>query len=261
MILPKAMWLKGEENYEDWIDDMTMFLGSKGLLKHVKSVLLTQGTLRGPEALEEDAEEKSEEDIEKDDITRMSCSMAIKGSVHTEPAIQLKGITDPKEMWLLLRRRYTSTGWNLKHKYLTEYNALKVEHMDSVSAFVDQFIMLKSKLESTGINLPEEVHTINFISLLDHQHPVWADRQRSAARRVNPKLTELVDDILDESRRPDKSTMALKASNSNTGAKKGKGGKKAKASSEDSGEKCPHCKGHHKANKCWFEHPELRPEG
>jgi hypothetical protein len=29
------MWLEGEENYEDWKDNITLFLGSKGLAKFI----------------------------------------------------------------------------------------------------------------------------------------------------------------------------------------------------------------------------------
>ena len=29
------MWLKGEENYEDWVDNITMLLGSKGLKRYI----------------------------------------------------------------------------------------------------------------------------------------------------------------------------------------------------------------------------------
>ena len=35
MFLPKPMWLEGEDNYEDWKDNITLFLGSKGLAKFI----------------------------------------------------------------------------------------------------------------------------------------------------------------------------------------------------------------------------------
>ena len=35
MFLPKSMWLEGEDNYEDWKDNITLFLGSKGLAKFI----------------------------------------------------------------------------------------------------------------------------------------------------------------------------------------------------------------------------------
>ena len=35
------MWLEGEENYEDWKDNMTLFLGSKGLVKFIKRESIT----------------------------------------------------------------------------------------------------------------------------------------------------------------------------------------------------------------------------
>ena len=102
----------------------------------------------------------------------MIYAISIKGSVYPEPAVGLKGVTDPAEMIYLLDQRYTSTGWNLKHKYLTEYNTLRVEHHDSIGAFVDQYKALKSKLDTIGLPLLEEVYTINFIALLDVQYPV-----------------------------------------------------------------------------------------
>ena len=52
---------------------------------------------------------------------------------------------------------------------------MRVDHHDSVGAFVDQYKVLKSKLDTISLSLPEEVYIINFITLLDVQYPVWAD--------------------------------------------------------------------------------------
>ena len=35
------MWLEGEENYEDWKDNMTLFLGSRGLARFIKKESVT----------------------------------------------------------------------------------------------------------------------------------------------------------------------------------------------------------------------------
>ena len=35
MFLPKPIWLEGEDNYEDWKDNITLFLGLKGLAKFI----------------------------------------------------------------------------------------------------------------------------------------------------------------------------------------------------------------------------------
>ena len=129
---------------------MTLFLGSKGLAKYIKKGSITPTT-----------------DSDEIDSQRMTCAMSIKGSMHPGPAVGLKGVTDLIEMMSLLEQRYTLTGWNLKYKYLTEYNTLRVDHHDSVGAFVDQYKVLKSKLDTIGLSLPEEVYTINFIALLD----------------------------------------------------------------------------------------------
>ena len=227
------MWLEGEENYEDWKDNMTLFLGSKGLVKFIKKGSIIPGS-------------------DEIDSQRMTCAMSIKGSMHPGPAVGLKGVTDPVEMMSLLEQRYTSTGWNLKHKYLTEYNTLRVEHHDSIGAFVDQYKVLKSKLDTIGLSLPEEVYTINFIALLDAQYPVWADRQRSYARKTAPILLDLIADILDESRKAEKATTALYSGKPD--ARKGKGGGNKEAL------KCDHCgKQGHKIDSCWAKYPEKRP--
>ena len=177
--------------------------------------------------------------------------MSIKGSMHPEPAIGLKGVTDPAEMIRLLDQRFTSIGWNLKHKYLTEYNTLRVDHYDSVGAFIDQFKVLKSKLDTIGLSLPEEVYTINFIALLDAHYPVWADRQRSNARKTPPLLLDLIADILDESRKAEKATTVLYSGKPDTG-RTGGGNKESV--------KCDHCgKKGHKIDSCWVKHPEKRP--
>ena len=232
------MWLEGEDNYEDWKDNITLFLGSKGLAKFI---------IKGSIIAESD----------EVDCQRMTCAMSIKGSVHPEPAVGLKGVTDPAEMIRLLDQRYTSTGWNLKHKYLTEYNTLRVEHHDSIGAFVDQYKALKSKLNTIGLPLLEEVYTINFIALLDAQYPVWADWQRSNARKTSPTLLDLIADILDESRKAEKATTALYSGKPD--AKKGHKGRKSDKNKGDI-VKCGHCeKEGYIEPKCWLKHPKLRP--
>ena len=35
IFLPKPIWLEGEDNYKDWKDNITLFLGSKGLAKFI----------------------------------------------------------------------------------------------------------------------------------------------------------------------------------------------------------------------------------
>jgi hypothetical protein len=153
----------------------------------------------------------------------------------------------------LLDQSFTSTGWNLKHKYLTEFNTLRVDHHDSIGAFIDQFKVLKSKLDTIGLSLPEEVYTINFIALLDAHYPVWADRQRSNARKTPPILLDLIADILDESRKAEKATTALYSGKPD--AKKGRkgGGNKGAV-------KCDYCgKQGHEIDSCWVKHPEKRP--
>jgi hypothetical protein len=140
---------------------------------------------------------------------------------------------------------------------LTEYNTLRVEHHDSIGAFVDQYKALKSKLDTIGLPLPEEVYTINFIALLDVQYPVWADRQRSNARKTSPILLDLVADILDESRKAEKPTTALYSGK----PVKGRKGHKGRKGGEDKeAVKCGHCKKDgHDDNSCWVKYPELRP--
>ena len=93
MFLPKPMWLEGEENYEDWKDNITLFLGSKGLAKFIKKGSITP--------------DSNSDEI---DSQRMTCAMSIKGSIHPELAVGLKGITDPAEIIRLLDQRFTSTG-------------------------------------------------------------------------------------------------------------------------------------------------------
>jgi hypothetical protein len=99
---------------------MTLFLGLKGLAKYIKKGSITLTT-----------------DSDEINSQRITCTMSIKGSIYPGPAVGLKGVTDPVEIMSLLEQRYTSTGWNLKYKYLTEYNTLRVDHHDSVGAFVD----------------------------------------------------------------------------------------------------------------------------
>ena len=52
MFLPKPIWLEGEDNYKDWKDNITLFLGSKGLAKFI-----TKGSIT-PESDEARSEER-----------------------------------------------------------------------------------------------------------------------------------------------------------------------------------------------------------
>ena len=83
MFLPKPMWLEGEDNYEDWKDNITLFLGLKGLAKFI-----IKGSII-PE-------------LDEADCQQMTYTITIKGSVYPEPAVGLKGVTDPAEMIRLL---------------------------------------------------------------------------------------------------------------------------------------------------------------
>jgi hypothetical protein len=132
----------------------------------------------------------------------------------------------------------------------------RVEHHDSVGAFVDQYKVLKSKLDVIGLPLPEEVYTINFIALLDTQYPVWSDRQRSNARQKPPALLDLIADILDESRKTESATTAL-YSGGQQDAKSNRKGRKSKEAIM-----CDHCeKQGHTDDSCWVKYPEKKPSG
>lgn len=258
--LHRAMWLKGEENYEDWVDNITMLLGSKGLRCYIDE------EHQLPKSTDSKAKELSaaeQEKLDKWQTNSMMCAISIKGSIEPDSALPIKGVTDPREMLRLLKERYASKGWNLKNRYLTEYNTLKVEHFDSIGAFIDQFKVLKSKLDRLSLVLPEEAYTINFITLLDQQYPVWADRQRSIARSSAnpPTLPNLIADILDESRKAEKAT-ALYANKPESRSKKGKRRGRNNGKSDDNGNsntKCMHCKRPgHQEGACWVKHPEMR---
>lgn len=261
LYLPKALWLKGEENFEEFIGDITMLLGSRGLLKYTKEEAKptdpkgkgTVSTTPSEKSAEQIDAEKAED--ETTEMNRMMCAVAIKGSIHTEPAEILKGVTNPAEMMRLLKQRYTAKGWNLQHLYLTEFFHMKIEHFDSVGAFINRFKTLKSKLHSLGVENSETTYTVHFIGLLDSQYSVWADRQRSNARTAPPKLDDLIADILDESRKADRAT-ALYSGKPEKGNKGGKGG-----GNKGSDKKCDHCeKQGHIAADCWKKHPEKKPD-
>src|SRR3981189_2789567 len=246
LYLPKPMWLTDEEDFEDWKDNITLLLGSKGLDDYIKPKDTSDTSDPEPK-------ESKKKEIEQR-MARMTCGISIRGSIHEGPAAVIKGVKDPAEMMKLLDDRYTTKGLNLKQKYLTEYRTLRVEHFDSIGAFIDQFKLLKTKLEAVGLKEPDEVYTIDFIALLDVQYPIWADRQRSSARSNPPTLPNLVSDILDESRKAEKATTALYSGKpvANKGSRGGgyKGAVK----------KCGYCsKQGHDVDSCWAKHPEQRP--
>ena len=66
------MWLKDEENYEDWLDNITVLLGSRGLIRYIRNDIKATPLSR-PSTLtpEQQAEFDS---LEMNCIT---CSMAI----------------------------------------------------------------------------------------------------------------------------------------------------------------------------------------
>ena len=90
---------KGEENYEDWCDNMTMLLGSKGLAKYLKdestqvATRPDKGKSTASVSEEESAPElaPNQEDQEKWQMNSMMCAIAIKGSIEPDTAITLKG--------------------------------------------------------------------------------------------------------------------------------------------------------------------------
>ena len=70
---------------------MTLFLGSKELVKFIKKESITVS------------------DLDEIDSQRMTCTMLIKGSIYPRPAVGLKGVTDLVKIMSLLKQRYTLT--------------------------------------------------------------------------------------------------------------------------------------------------------
>jgi hypothetical protein len=126
--------------------------------------------------------------------------------------------------------------------------------------FIHRWHKLWSELQDWCRNRPPELLPLEFDedgssenALLDANYPVWADRQRSNARKTPPVLLDLIADILDESRKAEKATTALYSGKPD--AKKGRKGGGNKKSV-----KCDHCgKQGHKIDSCWVKYPEKRP--
>ena len=70
---------------------MTLFLGSKGLVKFIKKKSITVS------------------DSDEIDSQRMTCTMSIKGLIYPRLVVGLKGVTDLVKMMSLLEQRYTLT--------------------------------------------------------------------------------------------------------------------------------------------------------
>lgn len=241
LYLPKPLWLKGEENLPQWKVNMKVLLGTKGLAHLMEKPLSSEtSTPKSKEEKPETPEKQAK--IDTLEMNRMIVSIAIRGSVHPEPSAVIEDVINPVEIIQLLEESYTAKGWNLKHKYLTKLFQIKAEHFDSIRAFINQFKALKSKLDQLRVKLPEEAYTVLFIDLFDTQYSVWADRQRSNARSVEPKLNDLIADILNKARKAEKATTLYSGK---PGKKDSKGG-----GNKGSDKQCDHYskKGHDLAN-------------
>lgn len=166
-------------------------------------------------------------------------------------------------MWTTLCTQYEGSGTVLEYNAVQHYMRMAYDDYPSLEQFIIAFQQSIQKLNDLKCAPPDKWHPMNFIAALAPRWPVWAERQRSNARKPGeqPSLTSLIEDITDEARTKENSKAA--GSSALYGNKPEKKDSKKKGSKDKENKPCPNCKNpkpRHKPEDCLETNTKKRKE-
>lgn len=273
LYLPAAAKLKGDENWSVWkprIKDLAVANGLEKYIsvRHIKSA---------PKFVDFEDEDASADDYDKYAAWKRGDSkmkMVILYNCDKSPAAIINNCETAMDMWTLLTSHYEGSGVVLNYNAIVDYNSIRYENFSSLEQFVIAFKLAIERLATLKLEPPKEWHPILFVNALSKAWPIWAERQRSAARSKTSEITLdlLIADITDEARTKEKGGPGGKGSGGNAlygnqpppGQKKGQHNNKGKSGSNNKDKKKYNCKGcgkdgvFHAPEDCFVTHPEKR---
>ena len=105
----------------------------------------------------------------------------------------------------ILKNQYRGKGYVLGYNAYQEFINLKISDFENPTQFIIKFKALISQMNELNVSLTDLHYHMHFIDLLTNSYPIWADRQRHAARNATEgktcSLDDLIQDVTYESRR------------------------------------------------------------
>ena len=166
---------------------------------------------------------------------------------------------DTNELMTKLRNQYADKGWGAESIAYRNLHKIMYEECEDMTDYVGKLRAAHVCLSSMGFTIDPKCLVYILMMGLPKEFDAWATAVWNASRttREPPQFDSLTAQLLDES--------ALKKDNEINAIAFVHRSKKQEANSKNKTgkppNKCDHCGAMHKTEKCYSEHPELRPEG
>ena len=241
--------LKGAENYEMWSLRIRALLAGNGLVSHVSiSNYGIETVVEGgqPVLLSNEAEK---------------AKSVILLNLADGPLVQIQHIEKSYDIWEALRNLYASKGFSNDFYLCKEFFNTTLESCEGkMEDYINNLKRISDQLYAKNIKLPDKVIFAWALGNLTEEYNGFVTTITQTIRINGDKalnLAQLFANLVDESKRittrDNESVLYIQRNN--------KPSKLSKHRVEKSQKKCPFCKkGNHKAEKCWFKYPELRPK-
>ena len=241
--------LKGAEDYEIWSIRVHALLAGNGLASYVTI------PNHGMEAVIE-----GQQPVLLSNEGQKAKSIILL-NLTDGPLIQIRHIQHPYDIWEALRNLYASKGFSNDFYLCKEFFNTTLESCEGkMEAYINKIKRISDQLYAKNIQLPDKVIFAWAIGNLTEEYEGFVTTITQTMRVNGDKalnLAQLFANLVDESKRitirDNESVLYVQKNN--------KPNKLGKYRVEKTQKKCPFCKkGNHKAEKCWFKHPELRPK-
>ena len=178
--IPRSRFLKGETNYDDWINLVRVHMGAAG-------VEYANGKPPKPGSL-----------ARKDDYQLAAFLMA---SMERSACIGFHTTTSGTEILAALERRFRGKGIQGQSQLFTKFTSIQLEgkDTDSITKYIDRFNVLVDQLASVGMAQTGPAQIGIFLGGIKSVLPDWVKMQQILHRKnLNEDILDLQADLLDE---------------------------------------------------------------
>ena len=270
----KISKLTGNENYEAWRMDISNYLKMKLLWRVTEGSdrLPSEGPKqKGDAPVTDEAQEKYDTSVRNwEDKNGQACA-TIMFSIDKGPKGHVGTITNANKMWETLKTQYSESNITTLYLALGQMMQAKLSDYKSVQDYADALKRAAAKCSGTGKEVPNWMLGIMFLWGLSDSYKSYTFNLIMDAQRNNsdPDIDDMAVALADHNKRftksedfkglainkrggPSRSSSRESSKSPNRGRSQGPK-KKALV--------CKHCKiKGHEEPKCYFLHPNLRPE-
>ena len=259
--------LKGQSNYASWRVDAEATLIMAGVWEVVETNAIQEETKdEAPESSDKGKSSTAKASVivaankEKFDKAWAVLTIIIDNRVRQ----QYQGIRNPHLVWKKLEQLYAAEDTTTRDQAIRHLAQLDSTKFASLHEYSQELKRYQNKLLDIGAEVPEW-QFVTFFRMglsLKYEALVFNMEQSAASRGEELDIDKLTVALVEHDRRTTNQEEAAKAMQ----ARVGNHGKQDKAKSgkskdnKDNKNKCPHCKGPHKVDKCWYKNADLRPD-